>query len=64
VTQVLGKPLSNKSQRVLDLWARHKTLPASAIAERLGLRTVRVSQIVHAARKRGDLRAEYRIRRS
>jgi hypothetical protein len=49
---------------VLDLWHKHKSLPSSAIAERLGLRTVRVSQIVHAARKRGDPRAECRIRRN
>jgi hypothetical protein len=64
VTQVPGKPLSNKSQRVLDLWARHQSLPSSAIAERLGLGSVRVSQIVHAASKRGDPRAEYRTRRN
>jgi DNA-directed RNA polymerase specialized sigma subunit len=61
---LVTKPLSNKSQRVLDLWVKHKSLPTSAIAERLGLSTVRILQIIHAARKRGDLRAEYRIRRN
>jgi hypothetical protein len=54
------KPLSNKSQRVLDLWAGCKALPASAIAERLGLHIVHVSQIIHAARKRCDPRADWR----
>jgi hypothetical protein len=61
---VPGKPLSNKSLRVLDLWHKHKSLPSSAIAERLGLSTVRVSQIIYAARKRGDPRAEYRACRN
>jgi hypothetical protein len=61
---VPGKPISRKTNRVLDLWHRHKTLPTSAIAERLGLRSGRVSQIIDAARKRGDPRAEYRACRN
>jgi hypothetical protein len=59
-----GKPISHKTDRVLDLWHKHKSLPTSAIAERLGIRIVRVSQIITAARKRGDPRAEWRACRN
>jgi hypothetical protein len=55
-----GKPISFKTNRVLELWQKHRSLPTSAIAERLGLRSGRVSQIIDAARKRGDPRAERR----
>jgi hypothetical protein len=62
--KVAGKPISYKTDRVLDLWHRHKSLPSSAIAERVGLPTPRVLQIITAARKRGDPRAEWRTCRS
>jgi hypothetical protein len=57
-----GKPISYKTNRVLDLWQRHKSLPSSAIAERAGLPTPRVLQIITAARNRGDVRADRRTR--
>jgi hypothetical protein len=59
-----GKPISHKTSRVLELWHKHKSLTGSAIAERLGLRTGHVSQIITAARIRGDPRAERRVWRS
>jgi hypothetical protein len=59
-----GKPISHKTNRVLELWYKHKSLPSSAIAERVGLPTPRVLQIITAARNRGDVRADRRTRRS
>jgi hypothetical protein len=48
-----GKPISHKTDRVLDLWHKHKSLPSSAIAERVGLSTPRVLQDHHRCQKSG-----------
>jgi hypothetical protein len=51
-----GRPLSDNTERVLALW-HDKKLDTSIIAERVGIRVVRVNQILWEAKRRGDPRA-------
>jgi hypothetical protein len=55
---VPGKPISETTQRVIELAHRQPQLSSSVIAERTGLKRSRVTQILHEAKRRGDPRAE------